>query len=250
MSAISKASPALLAVAFVFFGLLAPAAAPALEGRGYLELDAGYKAGDFGTPTNSTLFSLSPTLGFVAPRYQVSVTAPLVSIVQETGGTSATEVGVGDVVLRAGALPFPETGGFSASVAAAVKIPTADEGRGLGTGEPDYGGFLGLHQQLGGMKLSLAGGYIVTGDPPGSTLEDVPLVGLGVSKVLGATDFYASLERRGATISGAKDPVEASIGAFHLVNRHYSLLGGITFGLNDGGPALGATLGVVRWLGR
>lgn len=52
----------------------------------------------------------------------------------------------------------------------------------------------------------------------------------------------------GLTIAGAKDPVEASFGAFHLLNRDYSLMGSVTFGLNDGGQAFGATLGVVRWL--
>jgi hypothetical protein len=73
---------------------------------------------------------------------------------------------------------------------------------------------------------------------------------MGVSKILGATNVYATLEGRGATVSGAKDPVEASLGAFHLLNRDYSLVGGVTLGLNDGGPAFGASLGVVRWLGR
>lgn len=94
----------------------------------------------------------------------------------------------------------------------------------------------------------MRGGYIVSGDPAGTTLDDIPLIGVGVSKLFGTTNVFASLDGRGATIPGAKDPVEASAGAFLMLNRDYSLAGGVTFGLNDGGPAFGATIGVVRWL--
>jgi hypothetical protein len=237
------------AVALGLFGVLVPGTARALEGRGYLEVDAGYKTGDFGTPTDSRLFSLAPTLGYVAPRYSVSVTAPFLSLTQKTAGTSTTETGFGDVVVRAGAVLLAETsGGLSVSGTGALKLPTADEARGLGTGKADYGGFVGLHQRLRGLKLSLNGGYIVTGDSSGTSYKDIPLAGIGVSKVFGMTNVYASLEGRGATVSGAKDPLEASLGAFHLLNKDYALAGGVTFGLNDGGPAFGATIGVVRWL--
>ena len=237
------------AVALGLFGILGPGKARALDGRGYLEIDAGYKTGDFGTPTDSRLFSLAPTLGYVAPRYSVSVTASFLSLTQKTAGASTTETGLGDLILRAGAVLLPETGGgLSISGAAAVKLPTADEAKGLGTGQSDYGGFAGLHQRLGGLKFSVTGGYIVTGDPSGTTYKDIPLAGIGVSKVFGMTNLFASLEGRGATVSGAKDPIEASLGAFHLLNKDYALTGGVTFGLNDGGPAFGATIGVVRWL--
>ena len=245
----TRGALAVSAVVFVLCGVLGPGTARALEGRGYLELDAGYKTGDFGTPTKSTLFSLSPTLGFIAPRYHVSATAPVLSLTHKTSGSSTTETGLGDVILRAGAVFLPETnGGSSISGSAAVKLPTADEERALGTGETDYGGFIGLSQRLWGLKLSLTGGYIVTGDPAGTVYEDIPLVGFGVSKVLGMTNVFASLEGRGASVPGAEDPIEVSLGAFHLLTSDYSLTGSATFGLNDGGPAFGATVGIVRWL--
>jgi len=214
-----------------------------------LELDAGYKTGDFGTPTTANLFFLAPTLGYAAPRFDVSLTAPILSLTEKTGGSSATETGLGDVVLRAGAVLLAETsGGLSINGAAAVKLPTADETKGLGTGQTDFGVFAGLYQRLLGLKFSLKGGFIVTGDPAGATYKDIPLAGIGVSKVIGMTNVFAALEGRGATVSGAKDPLEASLGAFHVLNRDYSLAGSVTFGLNDGGPAFGATVGVVRWL--
>ena len=234
---------------FVLFGALGPGAARALDGRGYLELDAGYKTGDFGTPTTASLFFLAPTLGYVASRYDVSVTVPILSLTEKTSGSSTTETGLGDVVVRAGAVLLAENcAGLSINGAAAVKLPTADEAKRLGTGQTDYGVFAGIHQRLLGLKLSLTGGYVVTGDPAGTTYKDIPLAGIGVSKVYGTTNVFASLEGRGATVSGAKNPIEASVGAFHLFNKDYALTGGVTVGLNNGGPAFGATLGVVRWL--
>ncbi len=249
MAPFTKGVLVVSAAVIVFFGALGPDAARALDGRGYLELDAGYKTGDFGTPTTSSLVSLSPTLGYVTSRYNVSVTAPLLSLTTKTRGSSTTETGLGDVVLRAGAVLLPETsGGSSISSAVAVKRPTADEAKGLGTGQTDYGVFAGLHQRLLGLKVSLTGGYVVTGDPAGTPYKDIPLAGIGVSRVFGMTNVFVSLEGRGTTVSGAKNPIEASLGAFHLINKDYSLTGSATFGLNDGGPAFGARLGVVRWL--
>lgn len=249
MVPLARGVQAVSAVVFLLFGILSPGAARALDGRGYLELDAGYKTGDFGTPTTSSLISLSPTLGYVAPRYSASVTAPLLSLTQKTGGSSATETGLGDVVVRVGAVLLSETRfGFSVSGSAAAKLPTADEAKGLGTGQTDYGVFAGFHQRFMGLKFSLTGGFIVTGDPSGTSYEDIPLAGIGVSKVFGMTNVFASMEGRGAAVSGAKDPLEASLGAFHLLNKDYALTGGMTFGLNDGGPAFGAILGVIRWL--
>lgn len=244
-SGVRTARAALLALG----GLLAPAMSMAVEGRGYVELDGGYKTGDFGTSTTSSLFSLSPTLGYITPRYNVSVTAPLLSLTLDTSGVRSTETGLGDVVLRAGAVLVPETGGGSSvSGAIAVKLPTADEANGLGSGETDYGVFAGLHHRFMGLRLSLTGGYIVTGDPADFSYKDTPLAGVGVSKVFRMTNVFASLEGRGAAVAGADDPLEASVGAFHLLNTDYALTGSVTFGLNDGGPAFGAMLGVVRWL--
>lgn len=55
MALCRKGAPIALAALFAFWGVLAPGAVRALDGRGYLELDAGYKTGDFGTPTKSSL---------------------------------------------------------------------------------------------------------------------------------------------------------------------------------------------------
>lgn len=58
-------------VVVLILSLLPPLAAGAEDGRSYLDMSAGYKTGDFGTPTRSDLYYVMPTLGYVAPRYDV-----------------------------------------------------------------------------------------------------------------------------------------------------------------------------------
>lgn len=229
------------------FALL-PSTVAAADGRSYLELDAGYMSGDFGTSTTSRLFSLSPTLGYVALRHDFSVTLPFLTLANETAGTSSTESGLGDLVLRAGAVLIPEhASGLSVNGSVAVKLPTADETRGLGTGETDYGAFAAVHQRLRTYKLSLTAGYLQSGDPPGVDLHNGFSYGIGLSRRLARTTLYGSYERRQAVVSGFEDPQELAAGFFHLLGADYAVKGQVFFGLNDGGPDGGGTLGIVRW---
>ncbi len=228
--------------------LVLPGISGAENGRGYLDLSAGYKTGDFGAPMKSELYYVSPTLGYVAPLYDVSVAVPYLYLSNKTGGATTSESGVGDVILRGGRVFIPEgEGGFSLDGALAVKLPTADKNKGLGTGETDYGAFLGAHQQVAGVKLSLLSGYIKVGEPSGVTYNDVYSYGFGISKVFGFTELYAFIEGRRAMIPGAQDPEEVSVGFFHVLNADYTIKGSAFKGLNNGGPDFGANLGVVRW---
>jgi hypothetical protein len=228
--------------------LVSPLAAGAETGRSYLEMSGGYKTGDFGTPTKSDLYYVSPTFGYVTPQYDVSVTVPYLYLTNKTGGASTSESGIGDIILRGGRVLLPEDDeGLSLDGSLAIKLPTADENKGLGTGAADYGAFAGLHKRIESVKFSLTGGYIIIGDKPPITYNNIFVYGLGVSKRFKRTEVYTSFEGRQAVIAGAKDPQELHFGFFHILSRDYSLKGSTFFGLNDGGPAFGFELGIVKW---
>lgn len=232
----------------ILFFILLPSGVIAQEGRGYIDITGGYKTGDFGTPTRSNLYYLAPTLGYVAPRYDASVTVPYLSLTNETGSVSTTESGIGDIILRGGRVLVPEgESGLSLYGSLAVKLPTADEDKGLGTGETDYGAFLSLYKRIESIKLAFMGGYIITGDPSSFNYNDIYLYGVGVSKVFDRSDLFASLEGRRSAVPGADNPLELNFGFFHLLSKDYSLKGSTFFGLNDGGPDFGLGLGIVRW---
>jgi hypothetical protein len=233
---------------FLLSVIMVPLVASADTGRGYLDINSGYKTGAFGTPAKSNLYYLSSTFGYVAPDYDVSVTAPYLSLTNKTGSQRQTESGAGDIILRAGRVLVPEgPGGLSLDGALAVKLPTADEMKGLGTGETDYGAFMGLHQRLGGFKVSLNGGYINVGDPPLVNYNDIYLYSVGISRIFGFTEVSVYLESRRAGVPGAKDPREINIGFFHVLNTDYAIKGSAFSGLNDGGPDFGFNAGIVKW---
>ena len=234
---------------FVLTGYsLLPATAFAADGRSYLDLSAGYMSGDFGTATSSRLFSLSPTLGYVALRHDFSVTAPYLSLTNKTSGVNHTENGLGDIIVRAGAVLFPENAvGFSVYGSVAVKLPTADETRGLGTGETDYGAFASMQQRLQAFKLSVTAGYLRIGDPPGLDYDDGFSYGIGLSRRFARTTVYGSYDNRQSVISGFENPQEVSAGFFHILSADYALKGHLFVGLNHGGPDGGGSLGIVRW---
>jgi hypothetical protein len=161
-------------------------------------MTGGYKTGDFGRPTRSELYYASPTLGYVAPRYDLSITAPYLYLANKTDGETLSESGIGDVILRGGRLFVPEgDGGFSLAGALAVKLPAADENKGLGTGETDYGAFLACTSAL--IKQAVfAFGVHKVGDPPSVNYNDIYLYGVGIARIFGNTEVYAAHEGRRA----------------------------------------------------
>lgn len=237
----------MVVIVLTWYSLL-PSMAFATDGRSYLDLSAGYMSGDFGTATTSRLFSISPTLGYVALRHDFSMTVPYLSLTNKTSGVNSTESGLGDIIVRAGAVLFPENAaGFSVNGSVAVKLPTADETKGLGTGETDYGAFASMQQRLQSFKLSVTAGYLRTGDPSGLNYRDGFPYGFGLSRRFERTTVYGSYDNRRAVVSGVDNPQEVGAGFFHLLSADYAVKGHLFVGLNNGGPDGGGNLGIVRW---
>lgn len=232
----------------LFLSWTAPCSASAAEGRGYLDMNGGYKTGDFGTPVKSDLWYFSPALGRVTTQHDVSVTIPYLFLTNKVAGQSFSENGIGDIILRGGLVLIPEAeNGFSLAGSLSVKIPTADENKGLGTGKADYGGFFGVRKSIGQNRFMLSAGYIKAGDPSGVDLNDVYVYDIGYSKVFYRTEVSGWYEGRRATIPGARNPQEINIGFFHILNNDYSVKGSAFSSLNDGGPDFGLNSGIVRW---
>lgn len=223
--------------------LLLAAGPAAAAGRGYLNLGGGFKTGDFGTPVRTSLGYVTATIGYASPTYDVSVSLPWLRL---SDGTTAS--GPGDVILRGGGLILPDQGsGLSLDGYGAVKLPTADETKGLGSGETDFGAFLGLHQRSGSYRISLLSGYIWTGDPPGADFRNTVLFGIGLAKIFLATQVAVSYVQRQAIVPGITDPREFHASAFHVLNRDYAVRASCLAGLNNGAPDYGFETGIVRW---
>ena len=227
---------------------LAHAGEPAL----YLEGGLGAKQGDFGSPTLSRLGLAYGTVGYASSRFDLSLTVPYLHLQTSGGGQDASASGVGDVLVRGVRRLVPETdSGFSLDGALAVKLPTADEQKGLGTGQTDIGGFLGLHQRWGQLQATLVGGWIQsqagTALASVATANGIYTAGAGLSFLTEQGRYSASFEARGAQYAGVPAPREISLDAFRMLNPSFALKGSFTLGLNDGSPRTSVGLGVVYW---
>ncbi|RMH37040.1 MAG: transporter [Nitrospirae bacterium] len=159
-----------------------------------------------------------------------------------------TESGLGDIILSGRYFVFDE-GDWLPSVAVTgfVKFPTADEDRGLGTGEYDGGFGAQLSKFLtDDLIVYVDGGYTFIGQPPGPELNNQWNYDVGVGYYL-TDDLLASAfyeEWRAVTDTGV-NPWDL------FFSLQYSLLEWLRVnasglvGLSDGAPDYGVSGGLL-----
>jgi outer membrane putative beta-barrel porin/alpha-amylase len=159
-----------------------------------------------------------------------------------------TESGVGDVLLIGRYYLYTEVEpGIMPSImlTGRVKAPTADRDRGLGTGEWDEGGGLGLTKLITNKFIALADvGYTIIGKPPGVDLRNQWSydAGLGyyfLPSLLGSV-YY---EEARALVSGFQNPRDIFTSLSWRVAQNFRLNAGFEKGLTSGAPEYGFTVG-------
>ena len=210
----------------------------------YLDVSAGFSRGDYGTTLNTDLYRLQASYGQIIGRYNFSVTAPFLHLREN----KINETGLGDITLQAGMIfneDVFERNSFYGSVS--VKLPTADENKGLGTGESDVGGFLGYTGRFDIVNLNLSGGYIVTGDTPTQSYNDVFVYSAGLSKYTAPWYVYGRLDGQQRVVNSGDNPLEVSGGFFYQVKTTQYLRAEVSKGLNDSSPDLSLSIGMTNW---
>ncbi len=251
--------------AFCVLSAFCCAAAP---GRAYasdwkLGSSVNYTTGKYGTPDRTNTVYVPFTLKRYYQTADLSVTVPWLS--QSTAGSvilvggnpvrvskakttaaTSTESGLGDILVR-GTYYLKEAGAgsFDLSLTGKLKLPTADEKRGLGTGEMDEG--LGLEfakKMAAGWSLLADGYYTIIGDPAGINFDNQVALDIGfylpLEKKLAVTVL---LETSNALVSGNPSPLDLS-GSLSYSADGLQVFGGLLLGLSDGSPALGLSAGI------
>jgi hypothetical protein len=132
------------------------------------------------------------------------------------------------------------------AVTGRIKFPTADENRGLGTGEFDEGFGVEVSKTLVGNWLGfLDFGYTFIGDPPGVDLRNQWYydfgAGYNVTKNLLLSAYYEEYRALIPQLSNPRDLLFAlNYKATSALRFNASLL----IGLSDGAPAYGLTSGI------
>jgi len=210
----------------------------------YLDFTLGYSRGDFNSGQDTELSRLQVTYGQVMEHYDFSVLVPYLFL----SDSFSDESGLGDIILHAGMTLSDNSSKVDDLYASiSIKLPTANDVKGLGTGETDLGGFLIYTHDFTQMSLSLQGGYIVTGDRPFQQYENIFVYGAGLSNIIIPWYFYVSLDGRQQVLETGDAPLELSGGFFYQLNsKQFVKMEGFA-GLSDSSPDMGAAVGFVNW---
>ena len=111
--------------------------------------------------------------------------------------TNGTASGIGDLRLAA-TYAFDTGGPLGVDLTGNVKIATADEDKGLGTGANDYGLAVDLYRDFDGTTLFGGVGYTMLGDSEFVELDDVLNANVGVSWKVGDGSLGAMYDWRQA----------------------------------------------------
>jgi len=157
-------------------------------------------------------------LRFTVPYLRV--TAPDDTIITDPGaeplpgsGATATESGLGDVIaaLTLYDIYVSDDAGFVIDATGKIKFATADEAKGLGTGENDYTLQFDAFRFFDRLSLHGTAGYRLRGDPPGLELNDVFLASVGGAFLASDNTMLGMyFDYRESAISGMDDIQELS----------------------------------------
>lgn len=238
----------LLLVAFAFPALGAD------EGQLKYTLGADYSEGDYGEGRGDTEILFIPfsvaysrdSWTYKASFAWVDIDGPGNVIGAGDGGLvigdrqqePVDNPGMGDVWLSASyALPTTRPDEVYMEVTGKIKLPTADEDEGLGTGETDYSLALELYQAVGVYTPFATLGYKIKGTPSGLNVDDVLFASAGTDyRLSNRYSVGVSLDYQEASVSGSDDATELFGYWNNRISREWSLMLYGYLGLQDGSP--------------
>ena len=229
-----------------------------------LGIGADYSSGDYGTTTTTDIWSVPVTAKYNSGNWTWKASLPWMRVdgdvgvvpglgnvgnsnprgrgrggnTAPTGTESGSASGLGDLRLAA-TYAFDTGSPLGIDLTGNVKLATADEDKGLGTGENDYGLAVDLYRDFDGTMLFGGVGYTMLGDSEFIQLDDVLSANFGASWQLGAGSLGAMYDWRQAASDGADDRSELT--GFYSVKAgdadKFQLYA--TKGLSDGSPDWG-----------
>jgi hypothetical protein len=224
-----------------------------------------YFSGDFGSDVQTDILYLPfiftarteasefrITLPFLSIRTDEPVTFAGGEVIRRGAGNPATESGPGDLVVQGerffvqGDERRPWISGIFR-----LKVPTADESRGLGTGEFDYGPGAAILQPAG-RSLSLFGQalYVVRGDPAGADFRNTLWISAGAQRTISeSSSFSLSFEDRQSVVRGRREIRDLSLGYDRRLSPAITLRSALFVGLSDTAEDWGFSAGLSARLG-
>jgi hypothetical protein len=241
-------------------------------GELYAEIGFNFYSGDYGTNTDTDTYTVPFILGYsFNDKWDVYLTIPYiyqstsatVTVAgtpipvkkNQTGGKSkiteqhidtTSHSGLGDICVDGSYAALVETSGEPALyILAGIKFPTADEDKGLGTGEDDYWLGLGLEKNIEKWTFSGDIKYNIVGSPGGIDLDNFFAITAGASHQCTASfDGSINIYAAESASDESDSPLEISLGGEYTIDGNNTASLYLMKGLSDGSPdyGLGAAL--------
>lgn len=148
-----------------------------------------YTSGKYGAPETTRILYVPFIAKYDTGPWRLKLTVPFIRITGPANVVGAgadrvtlpgapvgrrTDAGLGDVVAGAFYNVLTErSAGLGLDVGAKVKLGTADEAKGLGTGQNDYSLQMDAYRPIGRLSVFGSLGHRWYGDPPGIDLKNV-----------------------------------------------------------------------------
>lgn len=230
-----------------------------------LGVEPSYSEGKYGTSTDTKIFYLPFYAKYQDGDLGIKLTVPYISVestgVVLSGGTvigrkgksgatasSTTESGLGDIWLE-GRYRIHGAGGVPDFVPyAKVKFGTASSSQGLGTGENDYEGGLGLEWAVADNWFPfVTAGYRFVGSPSGLNLSDFATYDGGVIYRASHTDYVTAMfSGHGSAQAGTSAAADALVAWNHRMGSGIGLQAFLDKGLSNGSPSYNLGVGLEK----
>jgi hypothetical protein len=230
------------------------------QGSFKFSVGAEYTTGEYGGDKSVDEWYLPVTGKYLTGPWVFRLTVPYLEVTAPAGtvvsggqggdfivsgsGPRRTESGLGDIIAGVtyqDILDTEQSIGLPVDLTGKIKFGTADEDKGLGTGENDYTVQADAYKYLDAFTPYATLGYRFRGDPDGANLDNGWLYTLGTmyrvsDRVSWSADYYFSE----ASSSASDDAGELSAGLSYDISRVQKLIGYVIKGVSDGSPDWGA----------
>ena len=221
-------------------------------------LSFSYLTGDYGQDDDTDIIYSAVTVKRYLEKGDITVTIPYLDISAdgvtlvggeiepvEGGGSGA---GLGDVILKGRYYAIEQEGWMPfIDLVGSVKFPTADDDKGLGTGEFDFTGLVEFARRLKDSRwIALAEvGYTLVGEPSGIDADNRFLYSIGAAYEFDPkVTFSGYLDGRTAIFGGNEDPLSVLLIGQYKYRPDLLLDTLLEIGLSDGSPDFGITFGI------
>lgn len=213
-----------------------------------------YSTGKYGSTETTEIYYVPFTGKYETDKYTLKLTVPYLRVtgpgnvlidlgpIGPVSTASTTQSGLGDIVAAATYNLYEGRGnGTLVDVTAKIKFATADEAKGLGTGENDYALQADLYKTLGKNNLFGTLGYRVMGDPAGVTLNNVFFASLGAGRQYSQeTSAGLILDLREKVSATSFPQQELTAYVSHKLGKTWKAQAYALKGFSDGSPDWGA----------